>query len=392
VDKFIYTRAVARVRQMRGRKRVIQGGTSAGKTIAIIAVLIDIAARARNDISVVAETIPHLRRGAIRDFVKIMQATGRWREDAWNKSLLTYTFVNGSYIEFFSADMDSRLRGARRNYLYINEANNITFEAYYQLAIRTNKTIFLDFNPTHEFWAHTEVLRETDAELLILNYADNEGLDEDTRRDIEAARTKGATSEYWANWWRVYGQGLIGNLSGTIFENWELIDRLNYSEIKFIGMGLDWGYTADPTALIAVYQKRDELFLHELIYTNGLTNTDIANKLRELNINRSYEIIADSAEPKSIEEIYRYGFNIRPATKGADSVNNGIDILQRYKIYVTKESTNLIKELRNYVWQTDKNGKKINAPIDKYNHAIDAVRYVALNKLSRNSGGRYVIV
>ena len=377
---------------MRGRKRVIQGGTSAGKTIAIIAVLIDIAARARNDISVVAETIPHLRRGAIRDFVKIMQATGRWREDAWNKSLLTYTFVNGSYIEFFSADMDSRLRGARRNYLYINEANNITFEAYYQLAIRTNKTIFLDFNPTHEFWAHTEVLRETDAELLILNYADNEALDADTRRDIEAARTKGATSEYWANWWRVYGQGLIGNLSGTIFENWELIDRLNYSEIKFIGMGLDWGYTADPTALIAVYQKRDELFLHELIYTNGLTNTDIANKLRELNINRSYEIIADSAEPKSIEEIYRYGFNIRPATKGADSVNNGIDILQRYKIYVTKESTNLIKELRNYVWQTDKNGKKINAPIDKYNHAIDAVRYVALNKLSRNSGGRYVIV
>lgn len=392
MDKFIYTRAVARVRQMRGRKRVIQGGTSAGKTIAIIAVLIDIAARARNDISVVAETIPHLRRGAIRDFVKIMQATGRWREDAWNKSLLTYTFVNGSYIEFFSADMDSRLRGARRNYLYINEANNITFEAYYQLAIRTNKTIFLDFNPTHEFWAHTEVLRETDAELLILNYADNEALDADTRRDIEAARTKGATSEYWANWWRVYGQGLIGNLSGTIFENWELIDRLNYSEIKFIGMGLDWGYTADPTALIAVYQKRDELFLHELIYTNGLTNTDIANKLRELNINRSYEIIADSAEPKSIEEIYRYGFNIRPATKGADSVNNGIDILQRYKIYVTKESTNLIKELRNYVWQTDKNGKKINAPIDKYNHAIDAVRYVALNKLSRNSGGRYVIV
>lgn len=390
--EFTYTNAVRKIRGLKSRKKVIQGGTSAGKTIAIIAVLIDRAARSRTDISVVSETIPHLRRGAIRDFIKVMEATGRWRNDGWNKSLLTYTFTNGSVMEFFSADQDARLRGARRNILYINEANNIDFSAYYQLAIRTNKEIFIDYNPVAEFWAHTEVLKEPDAELLVLTYADNEALDEDIKRDIEAAREKAKTSEYWANWWRVYGQGLIGNLTGAVFQNWELIDRLNYAELKFIGIGLDWGYSSDPTALIAVYQNKNDIYLHELIYTTGLTNIDIANKLKELNINRAYEIIADSAEPKSIEEVFRFGFNIRPANKGPDSVNNSIDILQRYNLKITKESINLIKELRNYVWQTDKNGKSLNTPIDRYNHAIDAVRYVALNKLSRNAGGRYVIV
>lgn len=390
--EFTYTNAIRKIRGLKSRKKVIQGGTSAGKTIAIIAVLIDRAARSRTDISVVSETIPHLRRGAIRDFIKVMEATGRWRNDGWNKSLLTYTFTNGSVMEFFSADQDARLRGARRNILYINEANNIDFSAYYQLAIRTNKEIFIDYNPVAEFWAHTEVLKEPDAELLVLTYADNEALDEDIKRDIEAAREKAKTSEYWANWWRVYGQGLIGNLTGAVFQNWELIDRLNYAELKFIGMGLDWGYSSDPTALIAVYQNKNDIYLHELIYTTGLTNIDIANKLKELNINRAYEIIADSAEPKSIEEVFRFGFNIRPANKGPDSVNNSIDILQRYNLKITKESMNLIKELRNYVWQTDKNGKSLNTPIDRYNHAIDAVRYVALNKLSRNAGGRYVIV
>lgn len=390
--EFTYTNAVRKIRGLKSRKKVIQGGTSAGKTIAIIAVLIDRATRSRTDISVVSETIPHLRRGAIRDFIKVMEATGRWRNDGWNKSLLTYTFTNGSVMEFFSADQDARLRGARRNILYINEANNIDFSAYYQLAIRTNKEIFIDYNPVAEFWAHTEVLKEPDAELLVLTYADNEALDEDIKRDIEAAREKAKTSEYWANWWRVYGQGLIGNLTGAVFQNWELIDRLNYAELKFIGIGLDWGYSSDPTALIAVYQNKNDIYLHELIYTTGLTNIDIANKLKELNINRAYEIIADSAEPKSIEEVFRFGFNIRPANKGPDSVNNSIDILQRYNLKITKESINLIKELRNYVWQTDKNGKSLNTPIDRYNHAIDAVRYVALNKLSRNAGGRYVIV
>ncbi len=390
--EFKYTTAIKRIRQMTARKKVIQGGTSAGKTIAILSILIDIAAKAKTEISVVSESVPHLRRGAIKDFAKVMQVTGRWSADRWNKTLLTYNFANGSTIEFFSADSEGRLRGARRQVLYINEANNIDFESYYQLAIRTSGTIYIDYNPTHEFWAHTEVLREADSELLILTYLDNEALPDTIRKDIEAAREKAETSSYWANRWRVYGLGQVGSVQGVIFSDWTQVDEINYTTSKLVAMGLDWGYTLDPTALVAVYRSGDTLTLHELLYTNNLTNQDIATKLREFGINRAWEIVADSAEPKSIEEVHRLGFNIKPAQKGQDSIRNSIDILQRFTLQVTKTSVNLIKELRNYTWDTDRTGASLGVPIDKYNHAIDAVRYVALNKLSQSAGGKYVIM
>jgi len=389
---FEYTTAIKRIRQVAARKKVIQGGTSAGKTIAILAVLINIAAKAKTEISVVSESVPHLRRGAIKDFAKVMQWTGRWAPDRWNKTLLTYHFANGSTIEFFSADSEGRLRGARRQVLYINEANNIDFESYYQLAIRTSEAIYIDYNPTHEFWAHTEVLREDDAELLVLTFRDNEALPDTIRKDIEMAEVKAATSTYWANWWKVYGLGQVGSVQGVIFSNWTQVDEINYTTSKLVAIGLDWGYTNDPTALVAVYRSSDKLTLHELMYSNNLTNQDIAAKLRELGINRSWEIVADSAEPKSIEEVHRLGFNIKPAQKGQDSIRNSIDILHRFSIQVTKTSVNLIKELRNYTWDTDRTGASLGVPIDKYNHAIDAVRYVALNKLSQSAGGKYVIM
>ncbi len=390
--EFKYTTAIKRIRQMTARKKVIQGGTSAGKTIAILSILIDIAAKAKTEISVVSESVPHLRRGAIKDFAKVMQVTGRWSADRWNKTLLTYHFANGSTIEFFSADSEGRLRGARRQVLYINEANNIDFESYYQLSIRTSGTIYIDYNPTHEFWAHTEVLREADSELLILTYLDNEALPDTIRKDIEAAREKAETSSYWANRWRVYGLGQVGSVQGVIFSDWTQVDEINYTTSKLVAMGLDWGYTLDPTALVAVYRSGDTLTLHELLYANNLTNQDIATKLREFGINRAWEIVADSAEPKSIEEVHRLGFNIKPAQKGQDSIRNSIDILQRFTLQVTKTSVNLIKELRNYTWDTDRTGASLGVPIDKYNHAIDAVRYVALNKLSQSAGGKYVIM
>ena len=389
---FEYTTAIKRIRKVKARKKVIQGGTSAGKTIAILAVLIDIAAKAKTEISVVSESVPHLRRGAIKDFAKVMQWTGRWAPDRWNKTLLTYNFANGSTIEFFSADSEGRLRGARRQVLYINEANNIDFESYYQLAIRTSESIYIDYNPTHEFWAHTEVLREDDAELLILTFRDNEALPDTIRKDIEMAEVKAATSTYWANWWKVYGLGQVGSVQGVIFSNWQQVDEINYTTSKLVALGLDWGYTNDPTALVAVYRSGDTLTLHELLYANNLTNQDIATKLREFGINRAWEIVADSAEPKSIEEVHRLGFNIKPAQKGQDSIRNSIDILHRFSIQVTKTSVNLIKELRNYTWDTDRTGASLGVPIDKYNHAIDAVRYVALNKLSQSAGGKYVIM
>ena len=377
---------------MTARKKVIQGGTSAGKTYAILAVLIHIAAKSKTEISVVSESIPHLRCGAMKDFGKVMQWTNRWRDEGWNKTLLTYTFANGSTIEFFSADQEAKLRGARRQVLYINEANNIDFEAYHQLAIRTSEAIYIDFNPVSEFWAHTEVLAEQDSELIVLTYRDNEALPATIRDDIEAAQVKAATSTYWANWWKVYGLGEVGSLQGVVFDDWQQVDGIDFAGDKLVAIGLDWGYTNDPTAVIAVYKRGSAILLHELIYSSGLTNQDIADHLRKLGIGRSWPIIADSAEPKSIEEVHRLGFNIHPATKGADSIRNSIDILKRQPILVTRESTNLIKELRNYTWDTDKTGASLGVPIDRYNHAIDAVRYVALNKLSANAGGRYVIM
>jgi phage terminase large subunit len=389
---FKYTTAIKRIRRMTARKKVIQGGTSAGKTYAILAVLIHIAAKAKTEISVVSESIPHLRRGAMKDFGKVMQWTNRWRDEGWNKTLLTYTFANGSTIEFFSADQEAKLRGARRQVLYINEANNIEFEAYHQLAIRTSEAIYIDFNPVSEFWAHTEVLKEPDSELVVLTYRDNEALPATIRDDIEAAQVKAATSTYWANWWKVYGLGEVGSLQGVVFDDWQQVDGIDFAGDKLVAIGLDWGYTNDPTAVVAVYKRGSAILLHELIYQNGLTNQDIAEHLRKLGIGRSWPIIADSAEPKSIEEVHRLGFNIHPATKGADSIRNSIDILKRQPMLVTRESTNLIKELRNYTWDTDRTGASLGVPIDRYNHAIDAVRYVALNKLSANAGGRYVIM
>ena len=389
---FVHTTAIKRIRRMTARKKVIQGGTSAGKTYAILAVLIHIAAKSKTEISVVSESIPHLRRGAMKDFGKVMQWTNRWRDEGWNKTLLTYTFANGSTIEFFSADQEAKLRGARRQVLYINEANNIEFEAYHQLAIRTSEAIYIDFNPVSEFWAHTEVLAEQDSELIVLTYRDNEALPATIRDDIEAAQVKAATSTYWANWWKVYGLGEVGSLQGVVFDDWQQVDGIDFAGDKLVAIGLDWGYTNDPTAVIAVYKRGSAILLHELIYSSGLTNQDIADHLRKLGIGRSWPIIADSAEPKSIEEVHRLGFNIHPATKGADSIRNSIDILKRQPILVTRESTNLIKELRNYTWDTDKTGASLGVPIDRYNHAIDAVRYVALNKLSANAGGRYVIM
>jgi phage terminase large subunit len=389
---FKYTTAISRIRRMTARKKVIQGGTSAGKTLAILAVLIDIAAKNKTEISVVSESIPHLRRGAIKDFAKVMQWTGRWVADRWNKTLLTYNFANGSIIEFFSADSEARLRGARRQVVYINEANNIDFESYYQLAIRTSEAIYIDFNPTHEFWAHTEVLPEQDAELIILTYNDNEALPDTIKRDIELNRTKAETSAYWANWWKVYGLGQVGTLQGAIYEDFEVVEGIDVSRAKFVALGLDWGFSNDPTALVAIYRQGDCLLIQELLYSTGLTNQDIADKLRSLGITRAWEIVADSAEPKSIEEIYRLGFNIKPADKGPDSVRNGIDILKRFKLQVTKDSTNLIKELRSYTWATDKEGKNTGVPIDSFNHACDAMRYVALNKLRVSNSGKYVVV
>lgn len=386
---FVYTTAIKKLRGLTKRVKVIPGGTSAGKTYGIIPVLIDQAARNPGlEISIVSESIPHLRKGALKDFLKIMKATNRYIDQNYNRTFLTYTFSNGSYIEFFSADQEDKVRGPRRHVLYINECNNISFETYHQLAIRTSVSIWLDFNPSNEFWAYTELNEDEDVEWLTLTYNDNEGLPDSIKREIEKAKFKAyvnpdgnifaednVKNKFWDNWWRVYGLGLPGSLQGVIFNNWSLCDNIP-AEAKLIAHGLDFGFTNDPTGCLAVYMQDGELWLDEILYEAGLTNPDIFEKLKI-----DTEVVADSAEPKSIEELKRMGMRVTPAKKGADSIKNGLDILQRYKINVTKQSTNLIKELRTYCWATDKTGKNLNEPIDAYNHLIDPLRYVALNKI-----------
>jgi len=383
----IVTTAIRKIEALKKRIKIIQGGTSAGKTYGILPLLITKAATyPRLEISIVAESIPHLRRGALKDFLKIMKDTGRYFEERFNRTLLRYEFGNGSVIEFFSADDSSKLRGARRDVLYINECNNVTFESYNELAIRTKKEVYLDFNPANEFWVHKELKDEPESDFLILTYKDNEALDQSIISQIEKNRDKGLTSAYWANWWKVYGLGELGSLEGVIFSNWKTMDTIP-TEAKLVGIGLDFGYTNDPTAIIEIYNYNNTRIVNQLKYQTGLLNSDIAKLLP-----KDVIVYADSSEPKSIEEIRRYGITIKGVTKGKDSINYGIDVMQRQSYLVTSNSTDLIKELRSYTLDVDKQGTRLNKPIDNFNHAIDALRYHEMESLGMNSNyGQYFI-
>ena len=410
VEGFKITKAITKLRKLTKRTKIIPGGSSAGKTFGIIPVLIDKAIKVPGtEVSIVSESLPHLRKGAMKDFLKIIKAIKRYSDERWSRTLLTYTFANGSYIEFFSADQDDKVRGPRRNILYINECNNISFETYHQLAIRTDREIWLDFNPTHQFWVHTELNDDPDCEELILTYKDNNALAESIVKEIEKSIPKAffnpqledlfkdsnIKSQYWSNWYRVYGLGLVGSLEGVIFSNWSQVPQVP-KDAQLLGYGMDFGFTNDPTALIAVYRIDGRIVLDELIYKTGLLNSDIIREMKALGIDPRALIYADSAEPKTIEEIRRSGFNIQPTVKGADSITFGISILQEQSLLITTNSTNLIKELRNYTWDKDKNGATLNKPIDDWNHAIDATRYFAMMALKKVAqsfvlvGGRIV--
>jgi phage terminase large subunit len=369
------TTAQDKIAALRKRVRIVQGGSSSSKTFTIIPFLIDYANKnAGKEISIVSESIPHLRRGAMRDFVKIMEWVGLMDYSAWNKSTLTYYFQNGSFIEFFSGDQPDKMRGARRDVLFVNEANNVAWETYYQLAIRTREFIYIDFNPTAEFWAHTELQNQPDVDFIILTYRDNEALEASIINEFKKAEEKARTSEYWANWVRVYVNGEIGSLQGVVFNNWKQCDEIP-QHARLLGYGLDYGYTNDPTALVAVWYADNVYYLNELIYETGLLNRNISDRMATLGVDRYTTIVADSAEQKSNDELQVLGWRVLDAKKGADSINYGVGKMQELDLRVTKNSLNLIKELRHYTWATDRNGNPINKPIDAYNHAIDAVRY-----------------
>lgn len=359
-------------------KRLIanRGGTRSGKTYSLVCLLVLLASEGekKRTIDIVSESLPHLKRGAMNDIEDILTNEGMIEDVHYTQNRSDHTFMFGKgTIRFFSADDWGKVKGSRRDILFINEANRIPFETYRQLAVRTSECIFIDWNPDTEFWYELKGLntKETTAE-IVSTYKDNPFLSDVQIAEIES--NKGDES-----WWKVYGLGEVGRPQGVIFDRWQQVDSIPEGA-RLIARGLDFGFSVDPTAMVDVYKHDGKLWLDEQCYRHGMTNDRIAEALRGFN----GRTVADSAEMKSITEIYNYGIRyIEPAKKGADSVRAGIDVLRRYEMMVTKRSLNLIFELRNYKWKENKlTGETLGEPVDKWNHAIDAVRYVALNYLS----------
>ena len=369
---------------------VLQGGTRSGKTYSILLGLIEFAYKNKGKglyITIARKTFPSLRGTSMRDFFEILQKENLYDERNHNKSSGLY-HLYGNIFEFISVDQPARVRGRKRDVLFLNEANEFSFDDYTQLALRTTYKIIIDFNPSDEYhWLYTQIIdaKRDDVDFHISTYKDNPFLESEVIKEIERLK------EVDENLWRVFGKGQRGVATETIFPSFHIIDK-PIENAKLIAYGLDFGFSADPTTLIAVYKYDLDLYIDELIYEKGLTNQDIARRIKELGIERNVECFADSSEPKSIEEIYRMqAINIKPAKKGADSIRIGIDVMKRHKLNITKRSINTIKEFRNYKWIKDKNNEITNKPIDAFNHSIDAVRYVCLNKLMVSYSGKYYI-
>lgn len=359
-----------------------RGGTRSTKTYSALQFLVflAVALTAKKLISVVSETLPHLKKGAIRDFEKILQdegiISGALRDDArWNATDHTFTFASGTIIEFFSCDSPSRVHGPSRDILFINEGQNIRWETARQLMIRTREFVIVDYNPTHEFWAHTELATDPRFRTIVSTYKDNRFLTQAQIEDIERGKKN-------ANWWRVYGLGLTGQLEGVIYEFEQIETMPDPHGLVRIG-GLDYGFTNSKTAGIEVLAdvRKKKLYLDEMFYGSGMHNFDIIAALNAHGFPKTARLYADCAEPKANSEIKLAGFNVWPSYKGKE-IEAQISWLQGWDIYVTKTSTNLIHEFRNYLWDTDRDGNRLNVPIKEYDHAMDAFRYAAFGQLA----------
>lgn len=362
-----------------------QGGTSSGKTYSILQCLFLHAIQdAGSIITVAGQDIPNLKVGALRDAQNIVDNSPTLQTfiHDYNKSDRIYTFNNKSIIEFKSYDDWQDAKSGKRDYLFLNEMNGVPRVIWDELFMRTRKKAYGDYNPNSEFWVHRELLGRENVELIISDHRHNTYLDKVIHDKIESIEDD--------ELWKVYARGATGKLEGIIFRNYNVFPNVP-ENAKYIGTGLDFGFTNDPTAIVECWQASGELFFNELIYETRLTNSDINNKLNDIGFSKYRDIIADSAEPKSIADLNNYGWNVYPASKGADSVRSSIDLLKKWKLNVTQRSTNLRKELNGYKWKQNKDGVLLNEPVDLMNHAIDAIRYIALNKLNNNFSGEYSI-
>lgn len=370
--RFQDTLATQKIFSLSKRIRAVAGGTAASKTISILVWLIDYSQVNRNKISTVtSESYPHLQDGAMRDFMSIMKDRNYWKDSLWHDTKHTYTFETGSIIEFKSIDTYGKAHGPRRNVLFINECNNIAYNICDQLIVRTNEVVWLDWNPTSEFWFYEEMLPfRNDIDFITLTYLDNEALlDEPGQITLKEI----FSHKHDKNWWTVYALGQLGAIETRIYNNWIACDTIPI-DAKLVARGLDFGYSNDPTAIIDIYRYKGVFWLNETLYRKGMSNAEIVKFIKSLPLPDT-QIFADSVSPKDIDEIALYDLNIIPAMKGQGSVNYGIQYIQSQTIYYTKRSLNLIKEYRNYLWQTNKDGRIINTPEDINNHLLDALRY-----------------
>ena len=372
------------------RIAILQGGTRSGKSYSAIQFFITKAIEEPGVlISIVRKSFPSLRISALRDFKSIMKGWGLWEDDNWYASENSYTFDNGSSIEFLSVQDSERRKGTKREYLFIDEANELNYEDYFQLSIRTTQKIVLAYNPSFptNHWIFQQVLTHPEAQRYITTFKDNPFLDDTLVKEIE--RLEHTSPSYW----KVYGLGLEGVVEGLIFDNVEVVDIIP-EESELMGYGIDFGYSNDPTALVALWKTPEGILFDEIVYMKSLLSNQISNFIKAAyNQWGKKEVIADSSDPRLIEEIFRNGINIKPAVKGPNSILAGIDIMKQHKIFITKKSENIIDEFYSYTYKKDKNEEFINEPVDTNNHAIDACRYISAFKLSnkRKNYGSYTI-
>lgn len=376
-------------RDIEGSRRIciLQGGTRSSKSYSALQWLLVKALTETNIvISVVRKSFPSMRVSIMRDWQGILKELGIWNDGNWSATEHIYTFDNGSMVEFMSIDSSEKRKGSSRDYLFIDEANELSREDWFQLFIRTRKKSIIAYNPSFgtNHYIFTEIHAHPEADLYISTFKDNPFLEPQLIEEIE--RLKEINPEYY----KIYGLGQPGNNVGTIFSI-HLIDEIPEGA-EFVAFGMDYGFSVDPTTLMAVAKRDKDLYIDELLYRTGMVTGDIIKHLRGLDIERN-EIWGDSAEGRLIEEIHRAGFNIKPVRKGKDSIRLGIDLMQQWRLHVTKRSTNTIKEFSEYVWTVDKNGNFENVPVDYSNHAIDAIRYVVQERLNNKKieAGKYTI-